>query len=364
MCLWYNVPMARTKNRRRVRLKLSRRGKIQLIVLGLIILAIIGISSYYAATHHERVQVADYEHNARFDNYVKVLGIDVSYVQKDIDWNKVKNSGIDFAFIRAGFRDTDQGKLYTDEYFDKNMKHAKRAGLMVGVYFFSQATSKSEAIAEAEYVIDLVDRYELTLPIVFDYEEYGDGRLAQAISSGELTPDKIFNICRAFTSRVEAAGYESCVYGNYNMLTNTSDGAYLSKFTNIWVAQYNYRAEFAGNYRFWQCTDSQVVPGIEGYVDLDFMYLDPNGVWETTSSNTRERTSITECKIKIKGNKHRYWGHAVEPKVKVSKGLFGPKKGRDYTVSYIHNTSAGTGYAVITGIGKYKDTVIEPFEIK
>ena len=355
--------MSRTKKRRRVRLKLTRRGKIQLVVIFLAILIISGIAAFYSATHHERIEIANYEHNARFEHYLKVTGIDVSYVQGDIDWKKVKNSGVDFAFVRAGFRDTDEGKLYTDDYFKKNIKRAKREGLMVGVYFFSQATTKAEAKAEAEYVLELVDKYELTLPIVFDYEEYGDGRLAKAIAAGKLTPNKIFNLCRAFTTTVEAAGYESCVYGNYNMLNNTSDGQYLSKFTNIWIAQYNYKTEFSGDYRFWQCTDSQTVPGIEGPVDLDFMYLDPSGVWETTCKNTRERTSITDCTIKIKGNKHRYLGHAVEPKVKVSKGLIGPKKGRDYTVSYIMNTSPGTGYAVITGIGKYKDTIVEPFEI-
>ncbi len=339
----------------------SRKFKIIAVVLLIILIAL--VVALYEATHHERIAVGGYQHSSNFDDWLVIEGIDVSYVQQDIDWKTVKNSGIDFAFVRAGYRATDDGSLHTDDYFNQNIKRSAKNGLMTGVYFFSQATSRKEAIEEANYVLELVDGHELTLPIVMDFEEASGGRLSKAIESGKLTPKKLTNICKAFTSVIEAAGYESAVYGNFNMLTYVLDGAELAKATNIWTAQYNINADFSGQYRFWQCTDSMTVPGISGNVDLDFMYIDPDGVWESSSSGY-ERTSIADCEIKIKGGKHHYWGAPVEPRVKVKKGFFSLRKGRDYTVSYVQNTAPGDGYVIITGIGKYKDTIAEKFEIK
>ena len=336
--------------------------KFKIIALVVFVLFVVFCIALYDATHHERISVEGYQHNSQFDGWLVLEGVDVSYIQEDIDWKKVKNSGIDFAFVRAGYRGTEDGKLHTDDYFNQNIKRSIKNGLMTGVYFFSQATTRKEAIAEANYVLELVEGYDITLPIVMDYEESSGGRLSSAIESGKLTSKKMTNICKAFTSVIESAGYESAVYGNYNMLTYVMNGKSLSETTNIWTAQYNSTADFAGEYRFWQCTDSMTVPGINGNVDLDFMYIDPDDVW-LTSSNGYDRTSIYDLTIKVKGGKHRYFGSPVEPRVKVKKGIFSLREGRDYTVSYVQNTAPGDGYVIITGKGKYKDTIAVKFEI-
>ena len=97
-------------------------------------------------------------------------GIDVSAYQGDIDWEQVAEAGVDFAIIRLGYRGYESGKLVEDKFARKNLEGAASAGIPLGVYFFSQALTVEEAQEEAQFVLDMIDPYEIAMPVVFDWE--------------------------------------------------------------------------------------------------------------------------------------------------------------------------------------------------
>ena len=156
-------------------------------------------------------------------NYSSLKGIDVSYYQKEIDWQKVKESGIDFVMIRLGYRGSEEGDLYTDSRFRDNLKGAKKAGLRVGVYFFSQAVNPEEAVEEAKYVIRRIRGKGIDFPVVFDMEPVSaDDRIS------ELTTMEKTEIADAFCQIIELNGHEAMIYGNPHWLANHLDLSYLT----------------------------------------------------------------------------------------------------------------------------------------
>ena len=336
--------------------------KVTFSIIGLLAILIVIILHSMRGTPFE---YGNFTHDARFKGYVISTGIDVSYAQGDnIDWHKVKKSGVDFVYIRAGFRDASKGNLHKDAKFEKNIKGAYDAGLMVGVYIYSQATTTEEAAAEADYLADLADKYHIDLPLVMDYELYNGGRLARAISSGSLGTSGINRNALAFAKRGWGRGYETMVYGNYDFLMHYASGYELSKSTNIWLAQYHTKATYKGKYMMWQSTDKATVPGISKNVDLNFMYLNPKETYHSLSSKAIGKKSIERCNVQLKSHSSRYLGFTVKPGVVVYDHGKELSEDKDYRVAYIKNTSPGTGYAIVTGIGKYKDSVMTSFKIK
>ena len=244
--------------------------RIKLAIAGLAAASIVLVVLSGRLITVERIPNGDYQHNDRFDGYQVLNGIDVSYAQGgDIDWKKLKKAGVDFVFVRCGYRASADGRLHPDEYYKDNLKKAHKAGLMVGAYFFSQATTRKEAASEADYLIELVEGYDIDLPLVMDYETYPGGRLEKAINGG-LSGNSLAANVDAFARRIEAAGYDAALYANYGFLTYNLPGSELSTRTNIWVAQYSSSCQFAGSYNFWQCSDSLQLEGINGRVDRDF----------------------------------------------------------------------------------------------
>lgn len=336
--------------------------KVTFSIIGLLAILIVIILHSMRGTPFE---YGNFTHDARFKGYVISTGIDVSYAQGDnIDWHKVKKSGVDFVYIRAGFRDASKGNLHKDVKFEKNIKGAYDAGLMVGVYIYSQATTTEEAAAEADYLADLADKYHIDLPLVMDYELYNGGRLARAISSGSLGTSGINRNALAFAKRGWGRGYETMVYGNYDFLMHYASGYELSKSTNIWLAQYHTKATYKGKYMMWQSTDKATVPGISKNVDLNFMYLNPKETYHSLSSKAIGKKSIERCNVQLKSHSSRCLGFTVKPGVVVYDHGKELSEDKDYRVAYIKNTSPGTGYAIVTGIGKYKDSVMTSFKIK
>ncbi|WP_314020737.1 GH25 family lysozyme [Mogibacterium diversum] len=336
--------------------------KVTFSIIGLLAILIVIILHSMRSTPFE---YGNFTHDARFKGYVISTGIDVSYAQGDnIDWHKVKKSGVDFVYIRAGFRDASKGNLHKDAKFEKNIKGAYDAGLMVGVYIYSQATTTEEAAAEADYLADLADKYHIDLPLVMDYELYNGGRLARAISSGSLGTSGINRNALAFAKRGWGRGYETMVYGNYDFLMHYASGYELSKSINIWLAQYHTKATYKGKYMMWQSTDKATVPGISKNVDLNFMYLNPKETYHSLSSKAIGKKSIERCNVQLKSHSSRYLGFAVKPGIVVYDHGKELSEDKDYRVAYIKNTSPGTGYAIVTGIGKYKDSVMTSFKIK
>lgn len=212
-----------------------------------------------------------YVHNGRYGTGYKIInGIDVSYHNRTINWNAVKSSGIDYAMIRVGYRGYGSGNLNEDVKFRENIQGALNAGLKVGVYFFSQAITRTEAVEEAEYVLKRISGYNITLPVVIDFEyaSGNTGRLYQA----NLSRDKATSICRNFCRTVEEAGYKAMVYANKSMLENNLDAGNLSSMYKIWLAHYTTKTNYSGAYDVWQYTSKGSVNGVSGNVDCNFFY--------------------------------------------------------------------------------------------
>ena len=137
------------------------------------------------------------------------VGVDISSHQQSVDWEAVKSAGVDFAILRAGYRGYTEGAIQEDETFLTNLAAAKAAGLKVGVYFFSQALDKAEAVEEAEFVLNLLDGAELDYPIFFDWEDIEAEARTDGMDSVTLTACAV-----AFCKRVELNGYRAGVYFN------------------------------------------------------------------------------------------------------------------------------------------------------
>lgn len=194
---------------------------------------------------------------------VSRTGIDVSEHNGKINWTKVAADGIDFAYIRIGYRGSVHGNIKADKRFAQNFAGAKKAGLDIGVYFFSQATTTKEAKAEARYVVRKLGGYATKYPIVFDMEpsQSGNDRVAE-LSNAQLTA-----VAQAFCKEVESLGYHACVYGSRADLAHYD----LSSLTDygFWYAEYANQPTMALRFGIWQYSDSATVDGIDGNVDLD-----------------------------------------------------------------------------------------------
>lgn len=195
------------------------------------------------------------------------LGIDVSKWQKDIDWEKVKADGIDFAIIRCGYRGSVSGCLVEDPYFEQNIKGATAAGVKVGVYFFTQAVDEVEAVEEASMVVSLIRDYELDYPVFIDTESAGGNGRADGLDEETRTA-----VCEAFCATIRSAGYQSGVYASCNWYNKHVNVEKLEKYV-IWLAEYRKIPKYEGYYHMWQYTSKGKVDGIEGNVDLNISYL-------------------------------------------------------------------------------------------
>lgn len=208
----------------------------------------------------------------------KLNGIDVSYWQGKIDWSKVKQDGIEFAIIRIGYR-AENGKLYRDNNADYNIQQAQKNGILVGVYFFSTAVNKSEAVEEASFVIDAIKGYKISCPVIYDCEGYlkNDSRMYN------LTKEERTNNADAFLKEVKSSGYDAMFYGAKNEIENSLywDTNYLESKYKIWVAYYStptypqiQSPNYIGKYDMWQYTNRGSVNGINSNCDLIVSYID------------------------------------------------------------------------------------------
>lgn len=217
---------------------------------------------------------SDYSPRDPVGNEVIRCGIDVSSYQGNIDWAAVADAGIEFAFIRAGYRGWGTAKLVDDSYMAKNIEGALVNGIQVGIYVYSQATTAAEAEEEAQFILDRIDGYEITLPLVIDYE-YAEqnGRYVGYLYDAKLSKDDATAVCNAFCAKVEAAGYSSAVYANLYMLNTQLIPSSLSGA--LWLAQFATSTTYTGDYDFWQCTSSGSINGVPSEnVDLDFWFDD------------------------------------------------------------------------------------------
>ena len=192
----------------------------------------------------------------------------MAFYQGNIDWQAAARDGIDFAIIRAGYRGCSEGVLYTDEKFYDNIEGALRAGLDVGIYFFSQALDADEAAEEAEYALELAEGYGLTLPIAFDWEplSYSYSR------TRDYDYSNLAESAAAFCDTVERAGYDSIIYLNPSFSYLRYDMDAINGY-DIWLAHYKDVTDYKYTFSIWQYGSSGSVDGIAGRVDMDILFL-------------------------------------------------------------------------------------------
>ena len=201
----------------------------------------------------------------RYDSEDALLGIDVSSHQGEIDWPTVKASGIDFVMIRAGNRGATRGRLYEDSYFKQNYEGATAAGLKVGVYFFSQAITASEAEEEASYVLQLLMDKKVTYPVVFDWEPL-DGLRTAGVNGEQMT-----TFANTFCRKIKQAGYTPAVYFNLSQAYGAYDLEKLKDY-DFWLAEYQPVPSFWYDFEIWQYSDNAQVLGINTAVDIDISF--------------------------------------------------------------------------------------------
>ncbi len=194
-----------------------------------------------------------------------IKGIDVSYAQGAIDWNKVKASGIQFAMLRAsrGYI-SDAKPMAVDKTFEYNITQATYYGVNVGVYHYLYATTIEEAREEAKFFIETIKPYRITYPVVLDIEEQ---------YQADMGKSKVTALAKAFLEEIEAAGYYGMIYANKHWLTTYIDMTALSDY-EVWLAQWNTVPTYGGDFGIWQYSAKGIVSGIDTYVDLNLSYKD------------------------------------------------------------------------------------------
>ena len=200
-------------------------------------------------------------------------GIDVSRWQGDINWSQV--AADDVSFVMLGTR----SKGAVDPYFHRNIQQASAAGVKVGVYIYSLATTPEMAVDEANFVLDLIHDYPVSYPVAFDMEDS---------TQGALSKDELAAIANAFCRRISEAGYYPIIYANDNWLANKLDMGKMDY--PVWVARYSAKPAYQ-NPVMWQATSTGAVNGISGNVDIDFQFKDftsviPGNTWRTIQGKT------------------------------------------------------------------------------
>lgn len=329
----------------------------RMIVLMLILC--LAASSAFAASTKSRYNSKNYTHNSRYNGQLVVNGVDVSTWQsKNSSWNKAKADGVDFAIMRVTWSGYGRGTLKTrnDDTFQKMYKNAKAAGVMCGVYVFSQAKNASEAIKEADFAVKRLKALgvypkDLSLPVYMDYE-FAGGRLGRLYG---LKKTNATNAAVAFCNRIKSYGYTPGIYASTSFFNNYIDKSKLASDVDIWCAQYYSRCEYGGKYSKWQYASNGKVNGLLSYlgyrgnIDVNFWYIN-------------KKTNANPMAV-IKGRTTLSVKDAKKPKFTIKVGNTTLKEGVDYNVGGIRNNAKGNGYAYIKGIGKYGGYALVPIKI-
>ena len=190
------------------------------------------------------------------------IGLDISKWQGDVDYTKLKESGVEFVIIRVGYTKGTNGEYILDNKFIDNIKGANENNIPVGIYFYSYANSKLHSISDALWVISQIKDYKVELPVAFDWEEWKD------FNEYNLSFFDLTSIGEAFLHTLEKYGYKGLLYSSKSYL----EYIWLPTKYDIWLAHYTSKTNYEGNYKVWQLCDDGIVDGINGTVDIDIMY--------------------------------------------------------------------------------------------
>ena len=201
---------------------------------------------------------------------ISKTGIDVSYHQGEIDWERVAADGVDFVILRVGYRGYETGEINLDDRFHTYINGALDAGLEVGVYFYSQAITTEEAIEEANFVMEQVQRYDITFPIVYDWEITE----AENARTNKIAPYTVTECAAAFCDTIADGGYTPMVYGSLKFVMFKLDMSKLKNY-GFWYAEYKHgynEPMYPYDFKIWQYASDGRVDGIEGDVDLNICF--------------------------------------------------------------------------------------------
>lgn len=191
------------------------------------------------------------------------IGIDVSHWQGDIDFDALKEAGVEFIIIRVGTADGIDGDYVLDRKFIQNIEGANKVGIPVGIYFYSYADTKERAIADANWILEQIEGYDVDLPIAFDWENWS------FYNDFNLSFFGLTDMANSFLSVFEDAGYEGMLYSSKNYL----ERIWLDTNYPIWLAHYTSQTNYEGDFDFWQLCNNGRVDGIDGDVDINIRYL-------------------------------------------------------------------------------------------
>jgi lysozyme len=196
-------------------------------------------------------------------------GIDVSQHQGEIDWERVAEQGVEFAFLRIGYRGYTEGQMYEDTRFEEYYEGARAAGIDVGVYFYSQAVTVVEARLEAAFVLEKLNGREVELPVAIDWE-YAKAETAR---TDEIGGNLLTSISKTFCEMIESEGYDAAIYFSKDTGYTQYNLGQLADYA-FWVADYSDRPVFYYAHEFWQYSDKGHVDGIPEPVDLDLWFIE------------------------------------------------------------------------------------------
>lgn len=192
------------------------------------------------------------------------IGIDVSKWQGDIDFSKLKASGVEFVIIRVGSSNGLNGENFVDSKFIQNVKNANAVGIPVGIYFYSYASTIDRAISDAKWIVEQIKDYKVDLPIAFDWENWG------SFNKFDVSFFGLTNIAKGFMDTIKDAGYDAMLYSSKTYLENI----WLPTSYPVWLAHYTKNTNYTGEYSFWQMCSNGRVDGISGDVDINIRYIE------------------------------------------------------------------------------------------
>ena len=213
----------------------------------------------------------DFQYGKRYLKLIEgesITGIDVSYHQKDIDFEKVKASGVEFVIVRMAYRGYGTGKIADDTHAITYLDQACEAGLDVGVYFFSQALTPDEAEEEALYLLEQIRDRDITMPVVYDWEKVSG---VENTRTENMDKETLTQCAKVFLETVENAGYDAMLYFNRRQAQKLLDLSQLKEY-DFWLAAYTDRMEFPYKIKMWQYTNTGRVPGVEGDCDINIYF--------------------------------------------------------------------------------------------
>lgn len=261
----------RSNTKLKNKIKLTKKGKCAVAVLCAVVLVICTVFAFASNNQSRRSP------NVLLNMDKEIAqGVDLSHYNGEVDFEELKNE-VDFVILRVGYTGYSNGKINADENFKDYIRAANDVGLPVGVYYYSQATSKAQAKAEAKFVLRHIKKYDVSLPVFFDFEfAEKDGERVGILHEAGLTPAEHTEIVNEFCKEVSDEGYDCGVYASSSVLSNELISGKIDENAYIWVADYNSKVTYSGKYSLWQYSNTGRLSSVsngERDVDMNYWYI-------------------------------------------------------------------------------------------